>query len=240
MNKPLLLFFLLGLAIAAPAARADDDQVCFAGPTKKLETSINACTAILGRPLLTPEWKLRPLKARGHYHALEHRFDLALQDFTAAVAADPSDKMARIAKAGLYATMGKFREAQKDTDVLLKMFPDGPDILNNSCWLHAALWELNAALTDCNRSLALAPRAPNTLDSMGFVHLRQRNYKQALADYNAALALEPGHATSLYVRGVIRRKLGDTSGGDADIRAAGKIDPEIAESFAPYGLTQGN
>jgi len=68
----------------------------------------------------------------------------------------------------------------------------------------------------------------------------QRNYKQALADYNAALALAPNHATSLYVRGVIRRKLGDTSGGDADIRAAGKIDPEIAESFAPYGLTQGN
>ena len=75
---------------------------------------------------------------------------------------------------------------------------------------------------------------------MGFVHLRLKNYKQALADYNAALAVEPNHATSLYVRGVVKRRLGDTAGGDADIKAAGKIDPEIAESFAPYGLTEGN
>ena len=54
MNKPLLLIFLLTLAIATPAARADDDQTCFAGKTKQLEASVNACTAILGRPLLTP------------------------------------------------------------------------------------------------------------------------------------------------------------------------------------------
>jgi tetratricopeptide (TPR) repeat protein len=135
--------------------------------------------------------------------------------------------------------MGKFRDAQRETDVLLKMFPNDPEILNNSCWLHAALWELNAALPDCNKSLALA-REANTLDSLGFLHLRMRNYKQALADYNAALALAPNHASSLYVRGVIKRRLGDVTGGDADIKAAGKIDPEIAESFAPYGLTEGN
>ena len=67
-----------------------------------------------------------------------------------------------------------------------------------------------------------------------------RNYKQALADYNMALTLAPDHATSLYVRGVIKRKLGDLSGGDADIKAAGKLNPEVAESYAPYGLTQGN
>src|SRR5271156_6449369 len=95
MNKPLLLFFLLGLAIAAPAARADDDQICFAGPAKKLEASVSACTAVLGRPLLTPEWKLRALKARGHYHALEHRFDLALQDFTAAPPRSPLIRQTR-------------------------------------------------------------------------------------------------------------------------------------------------
>ena len=67
-----------------------------------------------------------------------------------------------------------------------------------------------------------------------------KNYKRALADYNAALALDPKHATSLYVRGIIKRKLGDTAGGNADIQAAGKINPEVAESYAPYGLTQGN
>jgi len=50
----------------------------------------------------------------------------------------------------------------------------------------------------------------------------------------------PNHAASLYVRGVVKRRMGDIAGGDADIKAAGKIAPEVAESYAPYGLTQGN
>ena len=215
MKKSLLpLFFLV---IAAAPAWADDDQVCFSGATKNLEASVKACTAILQRPLLTPEWKLRALKTRGFYHEHQHRFDLAF-----------------------YVTTGKFREALKENGVLMRMFPDDSRILNNNCWIHAALWEMNAALADCNRSLALAPRAVETLDSRGFVYLRMHNYKQALADYNAALAIDPAHSTSLYVRGVTKRKLGDLTGGNADITAAGKLNPEVAESFAPYGLTQGN
>src|ERR1700722_16035963 len=108
MNKPLLFSFLLGLVLAAPMARADDDQLCFTRPGKNLEPSVAACSTILARPLLTPEWKLRALMARGRLHALQHKFDLALADFGAAVDADPQDRMARIAKAGIYATMGKF------------------------------------------------------------------------------------------------------------------------------------
>jgi tetratricopeptide (TPR) repeat protein len=234
------LSLCLFMLAAAQNARADDDQICFAGSAKNLEASIKACSAILGRPLLTPEWKLRALRARGHYHERNHRLDMALSDYNAAVATDPSDRGARIGRAEIFVSMGKFREAQRDIDALQKTFPNDPELLNNSCWIHAALWELDAALADCNRSLALAPREANTLDSLGFVHLRMRNYKQALADYNAALAIAPGHDTSLYVRGVIKRKLGDLAGGNADIKAAGKINPEVAESFAPYGLTQGN
>src|SRR3954463_10065314 len=189
---------VLFLAVTAVSARADDDQVCFSASTKTLEASVKACTTILQRPLLTPEWKLRALKARGFYHEHQHRFDLALSDYDAAIAADPSDRGARHDRIGIYVTTGKFREAQKENDILMRMFPDDSRLLNNNCWIHAALWELDAALADCNRSLAVAPRAVETLDSRGFVYLRKRNYKQALADYNLALTLAPDHATSLY------------------------------------------
>ena len=238
MIKPLLpILFLL---TTAAVARADDDQVCFSRSTKNLEASIKACTAIVQRPILTPEWKARALRARGFYYEHQHRFERALSDYNAAITADPSSGSARIARVGVYVTLGKFRGAQKENDVMLRMFPEQSEILNNSCWIHAALWELNAALADCNRSLALLPGAVETLDSRGFVYLRMRNYKLALADYDMAIKLAPNHATSLYVRGVIKRKLGDITGGNADITAAGKINPEVAESYAPYGLTQGN
>lgn len=234
-----LLPLLLLIAFTAHA-RADDDQVCLSGSTKNLEASIEACTNILQRPLMIPDLKQRAFLARGYYREHQHRFEDALSDYNAAIAVDPSNGRAHNARVGLYMTLGKFKLAQKENDTLMRMFPDQSIILNNSCWIHAALWELNAALADCNRSLALAPRVVETLDSRGFVHLRMKNYKQALADYNAALALDPKHATSLYVRGIIKRKLGDMAGGNADIQAAGKINPEVAESYAPYGLTQGN
>jgi tetratricopeptide (TPR) repeat protein len=235
---PLLLFF--ALLVAASPSRADADQLCLGRPGKDLAAAVKACTAILQRPLLTPRWKLQALIARGRLRALQHQFDLAITDLNAAVAVDPQDRTARLDRAGIYTTMGKFHEAQADTQILRKMYPNDPVLLNNSCWLHAALWQLTAAMADCRRSLALAPKNAETLDSLGFVQLRSRKYKEALAAYNAALAIAPNHATSLYVRGVIKRKLGDIAGGDADIRAAGRIAPEVAESFAPYGLTQGN
>ena len=177
---------------------------------------------------------------RGYLYRQHHQFDLAITDFSSAISVDSDGRPARMARAHTYSIMGQFHKAQQDLEVLLKQHPNDPVLLNNSCWMHAALWELDAAMADCRRSLAIAPKATETLDSLGFVQFRSRNYKQALAAYDAALAITPNHATSLFVRGVIKRKLGNIAGGDADIRAAGKIAPEVAESFAPFGLTQGN
>jgi tetratricopeptide (TPR) repeat protein len=240
VKSPLPLLFLIGLLTVAPFARADDDQLCRVRAEKYLASAVKACTAILRRPLLTPQWKFRALMVRGYLYQHHHQFDLAITDFSSAISVDSEDRLARGARAETYSIMGEFHKAQQDLEVLLKKHPNNPLALNDSCWIHAALWELEAAMADCRRSLAIAPKATETLDSLGFVQFRSRKYKEALAAYDAALAITPNHATSLYVRGVIKRKLGNIVGGDADIRAAGKIAPEVAESFARFGLTQGN
>ena len=143
------------LLIAFTPARADDDQVCLSGSTQNLKASIQACTNILQRPLLIPDLKQRALLARGFYREYQHRFEDALSDYNAAIVVDPSNGRAHNARVGLYMTLGKFQQAQKENDTLMRMFPEQSIILNNSCWIHAALWELDAALADCNRSLAL-------------------------------------------------------------------------------------
>ncbi len=120
VKQPLPAFLLFGLLVAASAAWADDDQLCFGRPGKDLPAAAKACTTILQRSLLTPEWKLRAFIARGRLNALQHQFESAIADFSAAVAADPEDRTARLDRAGTYAIMGQFRKAQQDTNILLQ------------------------------------------------------------------------------------------------------------------------
>lgn len=240
MKKLLPLLLSLGLMAAASVARADDDQLCFGPPGKDRAAAAEACTAILRRPILSPEWKVRALIARARAEARLRKFELAMADLNSALAIDPRNTLGLQVRSGIYDIEGKFREALRDTDLLLGIDPNDPHYLNESCWQHAGLWELEAAMADCRKSLAIAPRSAATLDSLGFVQFRLRNYKEALAAYDAALAIAPRQAASLYVRGVIKRKLGNLVEGDADMRAAAKISSDIAEYFVPFGLTQGN
>jgi tetratricopeptide (TPR) repeat protein len=240
MPKPLVILFLLATAVLPGFGAPSEEDACFKTQTKDQAAIIKACSALLQQPILTPEWKLHALFSRGRAHVLAHQLDAAITDFSTFISLDPQGQIGWMARGEAYASKGDFRSAQKDMNVLLGRTPNDPHVLNNSCWLHAALKEFAAAEADCRKSLALNPDAVETLDSLGFTQLGQRAYRQALATYNAALALDPKHAASLYVRGVIKRRLGDIIGGNADMVAAGKIDPEIAEYYAPYGLTQGN
>jgi tetratricopeptide (TPR) repeat protein len=240
MPKIPVILFLLGITALSAFAAPSEEDACFKPRTNDQAAIIKACSALLQRPILTPEWKLHALFSRGSAHVMAHELDAAIADFSTLISLDPQARIGWMARGGAYTSKGDFRSAQKDMNVLLGRMPDDPRILNNSCWLHAALKEFAAAEADCRKSLALKPDAVETLDSLGFTQLGQRAYRQALATYNAALAQDPKHAASLYVRGVIKRRLGDIVGGNADMAAAGKIDPEIAEYYAPYGLTQGN
>jgi len=240
VKTPLILLLLLGAALAPAFAGPSEEDACFKPTTKNPAGVVKACSVLLQRPILTPEWKLQALFNRGRAHVVARDLDLAIADFSTIIQLAPENKIGWEARASAYASKGDFLRAQRDTNTLLGMAPGDAKLLNNSCWLHAALKQFDAAMADCRKSLALAPGRVETLDSLGFTELGRRNYRQAMTAYNAALAIDPRHAASLYVRGVIKRRMGDMTGGNKDMTEAGKIDPEIAEYYAPYGLTQGN
>jgi tetratricopeptide (TPR) repeat protein len=238
-----LLAALAILSIFMAPARAvpqDPDDMCFGNAGMSLPARVNACTAILQRPLLVPEQKFSAHINRGRAFYLQRQFAQAIADYSAAIQLNPERKEGWASRAGVYLALGDLTRAQKDAAAVLGIVPQDPLFLNNSCWLHAAKREFQAALADCNRSLAITPHRVETLDSRGFAFFQQGQYRQALSDYNAVLAMDPRHASALYMRGVIKRKSGDLAGGTSDMRQAGKINPEIAESFSPYGLSQAN
>lgn len=112
--------------------------------------------------------------------------------------------------------------------------------LNERCWARAvAGTDLGMALQDCNESLALRPdnafvRA-YVLDSRGLVYFKLGKLEEALKDYDEALVGQAA-ASTLYARGVVRMRLGRTAEGRADLDKATRMDKDVALSAAGYGI----
>lgn len=164
-------------------------------------------------------------------------FDLALRDYEAALAIDPSNSIAAYRRD--QALQGRVDSVQQQITQLTELLmrePQNAAALNNRCWVRAINDEdLNAALADCNAALVIEPLASQTLDSRGLVHLKRGDFSAALADYDAALRIEPNRGHFLYGRGLARLRLGQNAEGEADLVAAENAEPGVAQAYAGYG-----
>ena len=142
---------LAALAVLAiltvPALAAPPD--CFdKGPASAAR--IQACTDVLKRPLLLPQQKFAALMIRGGSLYLQHKFQQAIADYTAAIAISPQETDAWTARGNVYNTLGDFTRALRDTDAALRLAPGDPTLLNNRCWLHAAKREFATSFSRVN------------------------------------------------------------------------------------------
>jgi len=131
---------------------------------------------------------------------------------------------------------GKFDDAIKNLDEVIRATPSDPEALNNRCWARAIVGDLSNALKDCDQAVALRPRYADALDSRGFVNLKLGRSDNAIEDYSAALSVDPKRASSLYGRGIAKARKGDAVAGGGDIGAAKAIEAGIADEFSRYGI----
>ena len=136
-------------------------------------------------------------------------------------------------RAKIYAVMGKYDEALKDSDEISQIAWDDADAYCSRCWVRAIIGkDLNLALADCNQALTLEPDHAQALYSRGLVNLKLNKLMEALADYNAALQSDSHNTTALFARGTVEKKLGDETQGDADLAEAISLNASIAADFS--------
>jgi tetratricopeptide (TPR) repeat protein len=117
MRKIVLLAALVPLAVVPPAA-ADDKQDC-AGNID--DRKIKACTALIGGGRETKASLAMDYRNRGIAHARKKDYDLAIADYSSAIALDPRFTAAYNDRALAYTNKGDFQHAVADVNKAVEL-----------------------------------------------------------------------------------------------------------------------
>lgn len=143
--------------------------------------------------------------------------DKALEDYTAAIKADPKSSLAFLGRGVLLAVRKRaYDRAVEDFDKVLVIEPDNVEALLSRGDAFAQLGDLGRAMADLNRAVALAPDKPTVLVTRGQVESRRGNLAGAARDYEAALKLDPRYAYAMINLAAVRSMQGQ-SGAAIDL-----------------------
>ena len=131
--------------------------------------------------------------------------DKALEDYGAAIKADPKPSLAFLGRGVLLAVRKRaYDRAIEDFDKVLVIEPDNVGALVSRGDAFGQLGDLGRAMADLNRAVALAPDKPTVLLARGQIESRRGNLAGAARDYEAALKLDPRYADAMINLAAIR------------------------------------
>lgn len=143
--------------------------------------------------------------------------DKALEDYSAAIKADPKSSLAFLGRGVLLAVRKRaYDRAIEDFDKVLVIEPDNVEALVSRGDAFAQLGDLGRAMADLNRAVALAPDKPTVLVTRGQVESRRGNLAGAARDYEAALKLDQRYAAAMINLAAVRSMQGE-SGAAIDL-----------------------
>ncbi len=188
--------------------------------------------AILGgRPAPAPRPE-RPPAERRFYRGLAWSTlgDLpkAIEEYSAALQADPSLAEALVNRGRDYRDTGRLQEAYDDLSAAVRKRPDfALAFTHRGAILHAA-GDLAGAERDYAEALRLRPDDPETLLNRSALRLARGDSRAAAEDLDRLIAARPDYAPAWNNRGLQRRKSGELAAAVADFDRALDLDPTYA------------
>jgi tetratricopeptide (TPR) repeat protein len=165
--------------------------------------------------------------------------DRALDDYSAAIKADPKASLAFLGRGVLLAVRKRaYDRAIEDFDKVLVIEPDNVEALVSRGDAFAQLGDLGRAMADLNRAVALAPDKPRVLLARGQVEGRRGNLAGAARDYEAALKLDPRYAAALTNLAAIRSMQGQSAAAVELLDRAIAIDRRNPLAFYNRGYAE--
>jgi tetratricopeptide (TPR) repeat protein len=135
--------------------------------------------------------------------------DKALEDYSAAIKADPKSSLAFLGRGVLLAVRKRaYDRAIQDFGRVLAIEPDNVEALVSRGDAFAQLGDFGRAMADLNRAVTLAPDKPTVLLTRGQAESRRNNLAGAMRDYEAALKLDPHYAAAMVNLAAVRSMQG--------------------------------
>jgi tetratricopeptide (TPR) repeat protein len=224
------------LALASTALAQARDETWKRCRGNDPDARLSACTLLIESGRETDDELASAYYARGAAYRQKSLFKLALEDFNAAIAANPALTDAYGDRGITLTILGRYAEAIPDYSRVIEAFPKLAYAYYNRGLCYELIGLDDLAIEDITASIDIEPRAEYRYERRGSIYFRKSQFDKALADYEEAIVINPQYAPALYGRGIIRVKNGDLAGGGADVALAKRHRATIAEEMERAGV----
>ena len=182
-----------------------------------------ATKQVLSRQTLKPEQRANVLYQRAAAYIYLKDMNAAIEDYQAAVKADPSHLGAHVGLAEGYVISGQSDKALAAFTSAIETFPNNHLVYNNRGLFLQQQGRAQEALNDFNKALELDKNFAVAYTNRGFTYQNLGNFADAEKDYSKAISLSPENPLFVSLRGTCRLSHGDTAGAIEDYSQAIRI-----------------
>lgn len=169
--------------------------------------------------------------SRGNVAYTQGNYNMAIQAYTKAVDADPTNEIAVQGLASAYARAGRPEEAIGVYEEILQRTPDDAVILYNLGTLLSDLGQRERAMTTLERTVEVAPTFDDALFNLALMHEQDGSWQRALELYERLLETNPEDLEARVHRASALAGLGDLAGARAEFEAVIELDPRLGSTY---------
>lgn len=194
------LLWIAALFCTSGPVAADDASNC---QQARPVVQIQACSTIIktrrlsGQPIGDENLALAFLN-RGYAYDKTGALDLAVADFTKAIALNPKLARAHYNRGLSLGRKGDATRAIEDYNRAIALRPDYAAAFNNRAIAYQFLKNFAQAEADYNKAIRLRPKYANAYNNRGDLFEKKGDTARAVADYRKALEIDPGHKAAQF------------------------------------------
>ena len=151
--------------------------------------------------------------------------DLAIAEFTRALAFDSSSAAAHNNRGTAHGRKGAMEAALADFERAIQLDPNSSTAYANRAVVRALNGQSEMAMADADLAIKLAPSDARSYSSLAVVYYAKQDYERAIAEANRALSIDPGHFEGYFARGVTYYAQKKYKAAESDFISALRIRP---------------
>ena len=232
MRSRLLLCVFVTL-VAATGANAQGMGSCGQGAPSPVWSV--ACGAVIDNAQASPADRARAMKYRGVLLVRQTQFELAIRDFSGAIAINPSDAEAFNDRALAYQMSRDLYRAVQDYDKAISLDPKFTLAWFNRGNARSGRGDHAGAIADFTQAIALKPDFGPAYRNRGLVKRAAGDMDGAIADQTSALQYDANDYDALMARAALLMGKAELDKAIVDLDAAIKQRPNQSDGYNNRG-----
>jgi tetratricopeptide (TPR) repeat protein len=206
---------------AKPTAATQADREACIG--KNYDTALDVCSKLIATLAPTDPWLGEAYYNRGRAHSMKGQADLAIADFTQAIAVAPPAPGAVNYRGAVYLDEGNYDLAIADFQTALAAKPNWAIAHANLGLAYFMKNDSERGLAEANEAVRLDPALVWAKTVRLRINSARKQFAEVISDATAAIAAAPTNGEAFYYRGEAKVELGDYRAAATDLAEATRL-----------------